>query len=301
MGRDQNPEDPRASSASTVRDVVSPRSRPARHEGSQSLDRSDRPARHHPDPRQSVPHRGQTYRLRDSELQLLETIGTFRVVAEADLSRDVHDQGRFAADVRSLSDQRLLERVTVCIHRRPARVLVLTSAGKSLLEARPQRTDGPRQAYHAGLVKPRELAHDAQLYGVYRAEAARIEARGGRVTRVVLDYEIKRSYQQFLNRRRPRHDDSSPVVTGAQDRDAFAATHRLPVVDDHLEIPDLRIEYETEDDRLDYRDVELITEQYSRSQVAGKRAAGFQLYRAGGASSRKGGTPYDPRYVETLT
>jgi hypothetical protein len=299
MGRDQNVEDPRAPSASSVRDVE--RSRTENHERALTVDRGERVERQRPEPRQSLSHRGQTYRVRASELRLLETVGTFRVISETDLSRDVDECARFGADVRSLSDQRLLERATVCIHRPPTHVLVLTDAGKSLLEARVPGTEGRRQTYHAGLVKPRELAHDAQLYSLYRAEAARIEASGGRVTRVVLDYEIKRTYQQFLNRHRPRPDDSSPVMTGAEHRDAFAATHRLPVVDDHLEIPDLRIEYETEDGRLDYRDVELVTEHYSRSQLAGKRAAGFQLYRAGGASSRTGGTPHDPHHLEPLT
>ena len=33
-------------------------------------------------------------------------------------------------------------------------------------------------AYHAGLVKPRELAHDAQLYRLYQAEAASHRGRG---------------------------------------------------------------------------------------------------------------------------
>jgi hypothetical protein len=94
---------------------------------------------------------------------MLETVGPFRIVTEAGLPRDGDDQARFAADVRSLSDQRLLERATVCIHRRPMRVLVLTDAGKSLLEARSHSTREPRQTYHAGLVKPRELAHDAAL------------------------------------------------------------------------------------------------------------------------------------------
>jgi hypothetical protein len=298
MSRDRNAEDPRASSASTVREVEP---RPVNRDRAPTADRRERFERQLHEPRQSVSHRGQMYRVRTSELRLLETIGTFRVVSEADLSRDVDDRARFAADVRSLSDQRLLKRATVCIHRRPTHVLVLTNAGKSLLETRAHGTEGPRQAYHAGLVKPRELAHDAQLYGLYRAEAARIEASGGRVTRVVLDYEIKRTYQQFLNRRRPHRDESSPAVTRAEDRDAFGAIHRLPVIDDHLEIPDLRLEYETGDGRHDYRDVELITEHYSRSQLAGKRAAGFQLYRAGGASSRTGGTPYDPHQLESLT
>ena len=53
----------------------------------------------------------------------------------------------------------------------------------------------------------------------------------------------------------------------------FAADAKLPVVDGHLALPDLRIEYETADGRIEYRDVELVTEHYSRGQLAGKSAA----------------------------
>ena len=80
----------------------------------------------------------------------------------------------------------------------------------------------------------------------------------------------------------------------------------LPVVDGHLELPDVRIEYETPDGRIEYRDVELVTEHYSRGQLAGKAQAGFTLYRAAGAgrvrggNARTGGTPFDPRHLERL-
>ena len=87
-------------------------------------------------------------------------------------------------------------------------------------------------------MKPRELRHDAQLYRVYKEEAARIEREGGHVTRVVLDYELKRDYQQFLNRPDRRHDADVDA-----DRFAFAAAHDLHVIRGHLELPDLRIEY----------------------------------------------------------
>ena len=151
-------------------------------------------------------------------------------------------------------------------------------------------------------MKPREIAHDSQLYRLFQAEAARIEAEAGRVERVVLDYELKRDYQTFLNRA-----DRPADLTQEDDVAAFAAEAKLPVVDGHLELPDLRIEYETADGRTEYRDVELVTEHYSRSQLAGKSAAGFALYRAAGAGAargqggRRGGTPFDPHHLERLS
>jgi hypothetical protein len=118
---------------------------------------------------------------------------------------------------------------------------------------------------------------------------------------VVLDYELKHDYQTFLNRP-DRPDD--PRDPEADMRD-FAAAEGLPIVDGHLELPDLRIEYLTPDGRLESRDLELVTEHYSRSQLAGKAQAGFTLYRSGGAgarggSTRTGGTPFDPRHLERL-
>jgi hypothetical protein len=114
---------------------------------------------------------------------------------------------------------------------------------------------------------------------------------------VVLDYEMKREYQQFLNRQ------DRPVDAGVEDdREAFAKAHDFKVIDGHLELPDLRIEYEAEDGRLEHRDVELVTEHYSRGQVSGKARAGFTCYRSGGsgAGARSGGSPFDPRHLERM-
>jgi hypothetical protein len=251
--------------------------------------------------REALKVRGHVYRLRESESRILATVGTFRVVRADDLqplrsSRDV-----WTGDLRSLADQGLVQSRTVDVNRESTAVVVLTRAGRAVLEAHRSPGEGRAQAFHAGLVKPREIAHDSQLFRLYQAEAARIEDDGGRVTRVVLDYELKREYQTFLNR-----PDRPADTDRADDIEAFAAASGLPIVDGHLELPDLRIEYETAEGRLDYRDVELVTEHYSRGQLAGKSAAGFALYRAAGAgrgrgsSSRTGGTPFDPHHLEYL-
>ena len=115
-----------------------------------------------------------------------------------------------------------------------------------------------------------------------------------RIARIFLDYELKCDYQTFLNRK-----DRPEGTSQESDLQAFAAARHLPIIDGQLELPDLRIEYETEDGRLHYRDVELVTEHYSRGHVAGKAQAGFALYRAaGGGSARKGGAPFDPHRLE---
>jgi len=176
------------------------------------------------------------------------------------------------------------------------RIVSLTSEGKAVLEAHRGPGDGPEQAFYAGVVKPRELAHDALVFRAFKAEEARIDAQGGRVTRVVLDYELKREYQRFLNR-----DDRPDDATLESDRRAFAEAHDLHIVRGHLELPDLRIEHETEDGRLEHRDIEIVTEHYSRGQISGKMGAGFACYRLSGSHTRTGGTPFDPRHLTRLS
>ena len=254
------------------------------------------------DRREAVEHRDRVYHLRGSESRMLETVGAFRVVPATDLTDGRSSPDAFKEDLRNLATQGLIERRTIPINHRPTPVVVLTREGKALLDGRrDERAEGRPQQYHAGLVKPRELAHDAQLYRVYQAEAGRLEDDGARITRVVLDYELKREYQTFLNRRdRATEDDGGEAIR------AFATAHHLSLIDGHLELPDLRIEYETADGRVECRDVELVTEHYSRGQLAGKARAGFALYRAAGAgrvrggAARTGGTPFDPHHLERL-
>ena len=115
----------------------------------------------------------------------------------------------------------------------------------------------------------------------------------------MLDHELKREYQAFLNR--PNKPSGRSID---EDRATFADQNSLPIIDHHLELPDLRIEYETPEGLIAYRDVELITEQYSRSQLAGKAAAGFGLYRTAGCrpSGRQASsaTPLDPHHLDWL-
>ena len=249
--------------------------------------------------RERISHRGRTYRLRGSETELLATVGAFRVVSADDLGGSTPDVR--SGDLGHLLDQGLVDHRRVVVNDEPTTVVFLTQDGKDLLESyKEPRPHARAQAYHAGLVKPREIAHDVQLHRLFKAESARIRASGGAVRRVVLDYELKRDYQRFLNRQdRPRD------TTTEEEREAFARLSELPIVDGHLELPDLRVEYETADGVLAYRDAELVTEHYSRGQLTGKSAAGFILYSAvapGSRSTNSGthGTPFDPHHLEWL-
>ena len=246
--------------------------------------------------REAVAFDGAAIRLNGNDVRVLAAVGTFRAVPVADLGDDLAaDRGT----LRHLRDSGLLEVHAVSRDTesagREASVAVLTSTGKALLDAHRRPSDAStRQQFHAGLVKPQELAHDASLYRVYRAAEADLAAEGRHVTRVVLDYEIKADYQRFLNRA-----DRPDEATIETDRATFAAARGLSVIDEHLEVPDLRLEFEGPNGERGVRDVELVTEHYSRSQLAGKARAGFAMYRgarAGGSASR-GGTPYDPHRI----
>ena len=250
--------------------------------------------------REWVTEGDRTYHLRASEVRLLATVGTFRSVAAHDLEGTRDGRDVWHGDLQRLVDQGLVERTAATINHRATAIVTLTADGRDLLASHQASSDcRTPQTYYADLVKTRELNHDAQMYRLFQAEAAKIEAAGGRVERVVVDYEIKREYQRFLNRG-DRDDDA-----GGRDMQTFADAWDLPIIDGHLELPDLRIEYETADGRLEHRDVELVTEHYSRGQLAGKARAGFAMYRAaggrsGGGSSRHGGTPMDPHNLEWL-
>jgi hypothetical protein len=246
--------------------------------------------------REVVTANNRMYHLRGSEARLLSTVGAFRVVPEDDLAATRSEARSVSAELRHLARVGLVDRRTIPINHETTRVVVLTRAGQSVLnDHRDPSPDARDQAYHAGLVKRRDLAHDAQVYRLFQREAAAIEARGGRIDRVVLDPELRRDYQSFLSRpdhaARDQHD---------QDVEAFARAHDLPVVDGHLQLPDLRIEYEI-DGRLERRDVEFVTEHYSRGHVSTKARAGFALYRTHGrGGTKRGGSPQDPHHLRQL-
>jgi hypothetical protein len=112
---------------------------------------------------------------------------------------------------------------------------------------------------------------------MYQVEAASIERHGGHVVRVVLGDELKREYLKRLNQpgEQERPDEPTRVARAA-------AACSLPVVNGHVEIPDVRVEYADAAGRSGRVDLELVTDAYHAGHIAAKRAAGFTLYSAGG-------------------
>ena len=62
------------------------------------------------------------------------------------------------------------------------------------------------------------------------------------------------------------------------DPEAIARTLHLRVVNGTVQIPDVRLEYETREGTMARVDLELATEHYKPSQVAAKVQAGFTIY-----------------------
>jgi hypothetical protein len=237
--------------------------------------------------RETVPLRAWGYRLRDTERQALVAAGSFRVVFERDLRDGPYrgDAERLTQDVKALRAQGLLDRRTIAIDEQghSAGVLALTERGRALLEARHdrEREDGHAQAVYAGWHKPAEVVHDASIYRMFQVEAAAIEDRGGRIDRVVLDDELKHEVYATAHRSRFATDEDRQHAL----EDAAHACH-LPIIDGHVEFPDLRIEYETAAGDRGRVDLELVTSAYHGGHLAGRQAAGFTLYSAHGSAGR---------------
>jgi hypothetical protein len=256
--------------------------------------------------RELVRDRKRGFDINGDESRALATIGAFRVVCEEDLSRCFE---RADGDNRSVHDKLEHLRESGLIQSSPLderdrHAVVLTDRGRDVLEAcRRERDDQPRQTFYAGLRKPRELTHDTQVYRAYCRAEERIRDNGGRVRRVVLDYDLKRDYQRFLQERNRGRGDSD----GLPDRDAveiaaWARERELPCDDGHVSFPDARVEYEDRDGRSRHEDLEIVTGHYRGAHAASAAKSGFTCYSVGvsGRSGGRGGRARDLRIAEEL-
>jgi|HubBroStandDraft_4_1064222.scaffolds.fasta_scaffold135621_1 hypothetical protein len=216
--------------------------------------------------------RDRTYFLRESELETLVEVGTFRVIAAPDLARASYggDAARMEREIRRLKQQSLLSEKRLPAGRNEReRLFALTKRGSRLVRKSGRVPD--EQAIYHGFAKPREAKHDADLYRLFQVEVERIESAGGHATRVVLDYELKRN----LNRDLAALDEEG---RSAEALEQIAERHGLLVVGGKIPVPDLRIEYDTAEMERQHIDLELATRNYRPRALAGKARAGFALY-----------------------
>jgi hypothetical protein len=217
----------------------------------------------------------QVYNWSELERAVMVEIGRFRTMDEEDVARVFYGgiEGPFRQDLKELLDQGLIERRSVVVgkNRDIRHVIVLSKRGKKLLERQGDVQRG--QAIYAGFVKPAEASHDASVYRMYEAEAKEIESRGGTVRRVVLDFEFKKKIYAELNKKGDYGE-----LSYARRQEELAQLYELPIVDGKIALPDLRIEYETQEGGRAHIDLELTTEHYRPGHMRQKTRAGFKLY-----------------------
>ena len=149
-----------------------------------------------------VVDRDRIFELDGEDSRALAAVGAFRVVPEHDLDVQ-HDT------LENLHDQRLVDLVDLGDGERG---LTLTTEGRYLLASHSLERDRERgQMFYAGDSRSREIDHDSNLYATFRQEEARLRDQHPdiEIRRVVLEQDLKREYQEFLqepNRGRPDSD-----------------------------------------------------------------------------------------------
>jgi hypothetical protein len=237
------------------------------------------------DERELVVDRDRVYDLDGEDSRALAAVGAFRIVPEHDLDLP-HDT------LENLHGQSLVELVDLGENERG---LTLTTEGRNLLDSHSlERDHEPSQTFYAGVSRSREIDHDSNLYATFRQEEARLrdEHPDLEIRRIILEQDLKREYQEFLqepNRDRP-DTDGRPGRDENEVRD-WAREHDLPYFDDQVHFPDYRIEYEMDGREL-YQDVELFTPHYRGAHAAGRARTGFRIYVV---ASRGGGGRSGPR------
>ena len=183
-------------------------------------------------------------------------------------------------------------------------LVTLTERGRELLESHRSPDHEPRQTFHDGLARERELVHDAQLYRAYLRASERLVEQGAHVERVILEQDLRREYQVFLQEpNRGRADSDGRPGRDRDDVRRWAEDHDLPYADGRVQFPDFQIEFLWPDGRRDIENVEVLTPHYRGAHAAGKVRAGFTRFRgigarAGGKTGR--GSRFDPGLAEEL-
>ena len=215
------------------------------------------------------------YGLSERERGTLREIGRFRTIDADALSRYRYagKPAAFRKEIARLQQEGLLQRRSISVgkNRDTLVIVALTKEAAKLVRQDSQLPEN--QAVYAGFVKPAEVPHDAAIYQMYQAESTQILAKGGKIRRLVLDYELKKQVYSKLARER-----EAGALEYARRQQEIADAQRLPLVDGKIALPDLRIEYETPEGDLDHVDLELATEHYHSGHMALKTRAGFKMY-----------------------
>jgi hypothetical protein len=183
-------------------------------------------------------------------------------------------------DLRSLRSQGLIQTRAIWSGPKSQKLalVALTKQGKKLLEEGGSRSD---QAVYSGFVKPAEVRHDSAIYRMYQIEKQKLEQAGGRIRRIVLDYELKQKVYSPLAKAK-----GLPPLDYARRQAEVARQNGLTVIDGKIPLPDLRIEYDTPTGDSAHVDLELATGHYHGPALQAKAEAGFKMYAADDSASR---------------
>jgi len=234
----------------------------------------------------------------DQEKAILATVGSFRVVGLDDLRRDsdLPTPTRLQQDLRRMVADGFMEEQSVPYGKAGQSIHTFTLTKNGIKQARATNSVSPDQRLYAGFVKPNEMTHDLAIFRMYQAHSDKIARAGGTVHRVVLDFELKRKIYSDLAKA-----SDLPALAHAQRKEQIAAENGLKVVEGRIILPDLRIEYETEDGERSKVDLEVTSADYKRSQMQQKARAGFGIYALGlKASSRCSAIQDGPEVVEGI-
>ena len=215
-------------------------------------------------------------------------VGLYRAVSYTDLS-DQHFDGHPYATRRSVNHMiragLIEEHEATGPEGQSFTVLTATERGRDAAQrAAVDAGHVPEQQTWTGLVKPAELSHDTAVYRAALDERARIEAAGGRVTRVRLDAELKQIVATATEKARAEGGDR------AAHEAKLAAAHDLGlhvVNHDQVLYPDAQLDIEDADGRSGRVNVEIVSDHYHAAAITAKAAAGFALHGSSRSATRK--------------
>ena len=245
----------------------------------------DHPAREERSKRERAGHRREpgaregTRRTRtDRTRAAIADVGLYRAVSYKDLSEQHFDGHPFTTRrlVTQMKQAGLIEEHEATGPQgNTFKVLTATERGKGAAQrAAVDAGLDPEQRTWSGIVKPAELSHDTAVYRAALNERARIEAEGGRVTRVRIDAELKAAVATATEKARAAGGDRA-----ADDAKRAAAQELgLPMRDDHAMYPDAQLEIEDADGIGGRVNVEIASDHYHAAAIAAKAGAGFAMH-----------------------
>ena len=223
--------------------------------------------------------------------QAVTDVATYRVVSVRDLVDERFGGNAFAArkGIDSMKRKGLLEEHTVSF-RSGKTFKVLTATDKGLQQARENSPDS-KQRYFSGLVKPKELRHDAAVYRAARNEIAELERNGAKVKRIRIDHELKSQVAKATERARAKGGREAAQKAKIE---AAGALHLAVDQQEKVHYPDAQIEYEDARGDIGRVNVEVTSGNYRNRDIQPKATAGFALHANGRAAGRRLASALDP-------